>query len=331
MIKLRDIFNRLKPGRIVDLATMIEYESFCGRADGRSDKTTELVVLSLSKLNKYLIQNNCPTAIYKIGPLEMRKFKLYLNECRRFATHPFAKPQEDGLSMHTKYAYLRSIRAAFNRWVAEGFIRSTPFDNMRLLKPPDKIMPTLSPEQLKAIFNTIDKSTPEGFRDYVLFLAYLDTTARLNGLTSLKMDALDIKVGSMKIVGKGGRERFLPIGRKVQKLLWRYIKLYRPDPAMLTGDYVFLTGDGRRLTKNRVEARLKKYGIKAGISGVRVSPHTLRHTACLQWVKNGGDLFSLQKLAGHSSLQVLRGYVNLANSDISEAHHRYSPVDNMDI
>jgi integrase/recombinase XerD len=317
MIKPKDITFSLKSGSIADLATMIEYECFCGRADGRSDKTTELVVLSLCKLNEYLAQNNYPTDIDKIGPMEIRKFKLYLKQCKRFSSHPFAKPQEDGLSPHTRYAYLRSIRAAFNRWVAEGFI--------------DKIIGTLFHEQLKMIFNAIDKSTPEGFRDYVLFLTYLDTAARLNELTNSKMDALDLKGGSMKITGKGGKQRCVPIGRKVQKLLWRYIKLYRLDPLLPAYDYLFLTRDGRRLTNNRVEARLKKYGIKAGISGVRVSPHTLRHTSCLLWVRDEGDLFSLQKLTGHSSLHVLRGYVDLANSDITNAHRRHSPVDNMDI
>ena len=133
------------------------------------------------------------------------------------------------------------------------------------------------------------------------------------------------------MLGKGSKERFVPIGATTQKLLWKYIKLYRPEPALPRFDNVFLTKDGRPLTKNRVEAMMKKYGRKAGISGVRCSPHTLRHTACVMWIRNGGDIFSLQRITGHSSLEVLRGYVNLAQGDILAAHQRYSAVDNLDL
>jgi len=94
-------------------------------------------------------------------------------------------------------------------------------------------------------------------------------------------------------------------------------------------EYVFLTREGRPLTNSRVQALMKRYGRKAGITGVRCSPHTLRHTACLMWIRNGGDVFSLQRITGHSSLEVLKGYVNLAQSDVGTAHRRYSPVDNM--
>ena len=95
-------------------------------------------------------------------------------------------------------------------------------------------------------------------------------------------------------------------------------------------DYVFLTIDGHQLTKNRVEAMLKKYGRQAGIEGVRVSPHTLRHTACLMWMRNKGDVYSLQKITGHASVVSLRIYVNLTQTDVQAAHKRYSPVDNLD-
>jgi len=130
--------------------------------------------------------------------------------------------------------------------------------------------------------------------------------------------------------GKGSKERLVPIGAKVQKALWKYMARYRPEPITPRYDQVFLTRDGHPLTKDRLEAIVERYGKKAGITGVRISPHTFRHTMAVTFLRNGGDVFSLQRILGHSQLEVLRGYVNLAQSDISRVHRRNSPADNLE-
>ena len=92
-----------------------------------------------------------------------------------------------------------------------------------------------------------------------------------------------------------------------------------------------LTRDGHPLTKDRLESIVERYGVKAGITGVRVSPHTFRHTMAVTFLRNGGDVFSLQRIMGHAQLEVLRGYINLAQSDISRVHQRNSPADNLEL
>ena len=134
----------------------------------------------------------------------------------------------------------------------------------------------------------------------------------------------------LKVLGKGNKERLIPIGRQVQRLIWRYINRCRPEPAMANYDFLFLTREGKPLTKDRVGKIMTCYGRKAELQGVRCSPHTLRHSAAVRFLRNGGDVFSLQRMLGHASLDVLRIYVNMAQADIQEAHRRYSPADNMD-
>ena len=168
--------------------------------------------------------------------------------------------------------YLRAIRAAFNRWVNEGLLSSTPFTKVRVPKAPKKVIPIFSQEQLRAFFAAIDPKTPEGCRDYALFSTYLDTGCRLREVTRLKMGDLDLEHRLLHVQGKGGRERLVPFGAEVQKALWKYLHTCRPEPAMASWDYFFLTRQGRRLTNNRVEEIMKKYGCKAGIQGVRCSP-----------------------------------------------------------
>jgi len=312
-----------------ELDNLIEYERFYGRAEGKSEKTIDLTTLALTKLKKFLAESYLPTDATMVDPDAIRAFILYLQSSKRFDSHPYAKSQESGLSGLSINCYLRAIRAAFNRWVDEGLLERSPFERVKVPKAPKKVIPTFSEQQLDAFFRAIDTSTPEGFRDYTLFLLYLDTMCRLSEATSATVDDLNLRERTLRVVGKGNRQRLVPFGVMVQRALWKYMNFYRHQPVVPNHDLLFLTRDGRQLTKNRIEELMKKYGQRAGIRGVRCSPHTLRHTACVMWIRNGGDIFSLQRITGHSSLEVLRGYVNLAQADVSSAHQRYSAIDNL--
>ena len=89
--------------------------------------------------------------------------------------------------------------------------------------------------------------------------------------------------------------------------------------------------DGRPLTRNRIQKRMAAYGKRTEIKGVRISPHTLRHTAAVSFLRNGGDVFSLQRMLGHSSLEMTRHYCELADVDVKKAHLTASPVDNLEL
>jgi integrase/recombinase XerD len=201
---------------------------------------------------------------------------------------------------------------------------------MKIPKAPKKIIPTFGEEQLRQIFAAIDTTSPTGWRDYAIILTLLDTGIRCSELTHLKLTEVNLTSRLLKVWGKGSKERLVPIGAKVQKALWKYSARYRPEPATPRYEQIFLTRDGRPLTKDRLEALVERYGKKAGITGVRVSPHTFRHTMAVTFLRNGGDVFSLQRILGHSQLEVVRGYVNLAQADISRVHRRNSPVDNLE-
>lgn len=314
-----------------ELDSLIEYDRFSRQAEGQSGETITLAAMALTKLKKFLEESHLPTDARNIRSEDIRAFIVHLQGSMRFAKHPYAKGQERALSPLSINCYLRAIRATWNNWVAEGLLERNPFEKVRVPRAPKKIIPTFSDEQLEALLGAIDISTPEGFRDYALFLLYLDTMCRLSEVTNATVEDLNLRERTLRVVGKGNRQRLVPFGVTVQKAAWKYLNLYRPQPAVSNHNYVFLTKDGRRLTKNRVEELMKKYGQRAGIKGVRCSPHTLRHTACVMWIRNGGDIFSLQRITGHSSLEVLRGYINLAQSDISVAHRRYSAIDNLPI
>ncbi len=114
--------------------------------------------------------------------------------------------------------------------------------------------------QIQELLNATDASTPEGVRDYTIILTLLDSGLRVSELCQLKMEHVWLEEGMVKVLGKGNKERLVPIGRQVQRLLWHYISRYRPEPASPRCDAVFLTCDGRPLTKDRVEKLIADYG-----------------------------------------------------------------------
>ena len=142
------------------------------------------------------------------------------------------------------------------------------------------------------------------------------------------MDDIDFLQSFILAKGKGNKERVVPFGSQVRRTLRRYIMHFRPEPdAPRTGE-VFLTEDGLPLTPRAVQSMLLRLSNKAKMSGTRCNPHRFRHTFAKTFLMNGGDIFSLQKILGHSSLEVVKIYVNLITSDILEQHRKFSPVDN---
>lgn len=112
--------------------------------------------------------------------------------------------------------------------------------------------------------------------------------------------------------------------------MWHYIEKIRPQPMNANRNFLFLTHCGHPLSTRGVQIMLRRYGLKARLVGVRCSPHTLRHTAAITFLRNGGDVFSLQRLLGHSNLEMTRRYSELATVDVKKAHIMASPVDNLD-
>lgn len=312
-----------------ELGSLIDGYRLCARSEGKSPNYVSLVTASVKSLLRYLRANDLPTDVFGISTQHIRGFILDLQSVNRFAAHPFAKPQDTKLAGHTVNTYMRSLRA-FWRWLEdEQIIEQNPFSRLKVPKAPKRVIPTFSEEQIRALLAQVDTSSPTGFRNYTIILLLLDTMVRVSELTTCRMEDLNLEGRCLKVWGKGSKERIVPFGRTIQRALWRYTTLYHPEPQTPRQDMLFLNADGRPMTKNRIEAILKGYGKKAGIRGVRVSPHTFRHTGAVAFLRNGGDLFSLQRIMGHSTLEVLRGYVNLNQGDLNRVHGKASPLDNL--
>ncbi|MCK4369130.1 MAG: tyrosine-type recombinase/integrase [Dehalococcoidales bacterium] len=308
---------------------LLQGYQLCAATEGKSPNAIAIVTNSISYFQDFLVSQGISTDITQISQHEIRAFILYLQQKRCFSNHRFNHTQDNGLSGHTINCYLRSIRIFFSWLVSEGIIDCSPFDRVKIPRPIRKVIPTFSDSQIRQLLNVIDTRAPEGYRNYTIILTLLDTGLRVSELCNLKLDNVWLEDGMLKVLGKGNKERLIPIGKQVQRLLWRYINRYRPEAVTANSNFVFLTKDGRPLTKDRMEKIMTYYGKKAELKGIRCSPHTLRHSAAVRFLRNGGDVFSLQRMLGHASLEMTRKYCELADIDVKRAHMTASPVDNL--
>lgn len=316
-------------GLAADPKRLVVGYQFCAATEGKSASAISIVAQSVHYFQRFLGTQPGSLAMTDVTHRDIRAYIFHLQQMRCFASHPLIHTKERGLSGHTINCYLRSLRIFYNWLVSEEIMQSNPFDKVKIPRPPVKVIPAFSASQVEQLLHAINTKTAAGYRNFVIFLTLLDTGLRISELCGLQMENLYMEDGLVKVRGKGNRERLVPIGKQVQRALWHYIDRCRPDPATVHDNLVFLTQTGRMVTKATIQKKMAEYGRKAGLVGVRCSPHTLRHTAAVNFLRNGGDVFSLQKILGHASLEMTRRYCALADVDVKRVHTMASPADNL--
>ncbi len=314
-----------------DLRRLIRGYQLCAATEGKSRSTISIVACSVTYFIDFLTSQGASGDAAEVSCLDIREFILYLQQKPCFSGHRFTRTQDKGLSAHTVNCYLRSLRMFFSWLVSEEVIDSNPFDRVKMPRVPRKVMPTFTDSQIQSLLNSIPVKTAQGYRDYTIIMTLLDTGMRVSELCNLKLADVQLEDGMVKVLGKGNKERVIPIGKQVQRFIWHYLARCRPEPAGPNCDFLFLTREGRQLTKDRIETIVARHGAKAGLVGVRCSPHTFRHTAAVKFLRNGGGVFSLQRLLGHSSLDMTRHYCEIADVDVKTDHITASPVDNLSL
>jgi len=180
-------------------------------------------------------------------------------------------------------------------------------------------------EQASRLLAAPDARTTPGLRDRAMMMLLLDSGLRISELLSLEAGRVDWLSCSATVMGKGRKERSVPFSAKTAQALLEYAQARSKSP--IKSDRLFLGKTGKPICRSKARKLILRYGRDAGIEGVRLSPHTLRHTFAVLYVRNGGDSFSLQQILGHSTLEMTRRYVNLASRDVAEQHKKFSPME----
>lgn len=190
----------------------------------------------------------------------------------------------------------------------------------------EKVIESFQPEQITAMLKPCDE-VPDfyGYRDKAAMLLLLDTGLRASELCDIRLEDVNWDNQTILITnGKGSKQRFVPFAHSVFVALRAYERL---RPTLLAHDYLFVNHFGERLDRDRLRELIIRRGTHAKITGVRLSPHTFRHTFAVQYLLNGGDALSLQAILGHSTLDMTKRYVHFAQTMQKFIHDRVSPAD----
>ena len=160
-------------------------------------------------------------------------------------------------------------------------------------------------------------------RHVAMILILLDTGIRATELCELKINDVDLQNNRLAVWGKGAKERSIPFSANTGKAIWRWLT-QRPKDSI--GDYLFITFKGNPLTRHQLLDRMQSIGKRAGVKNI--TSHRFRHTFAINYLRNGGDIHSLKRILGHSTLQMAETYLAIAQVDIEIAHRRASPVAN---
>lgn len=216
------------------------------------------------------------------------------------------------------------LRCFFGFLSRERMIPQNPFQLVEKPRMERKLIKPLSMDQLRLLLAQCNQKRYEEHRLWTIMVLILDSGLRISEVIGLRKDAIDFQAGVLRVMGKGGKERQVPFGINTKRALWTYMARRGDIPGQ---DLFFVSRFGGRTCRHLLRKEFHRLGAQAGIQGVRVSPHTLRHTFATQYIMNGGDAFSLQQILGHSTLDMVKVYVGLANRDVALLHQKFSPMD----
>ena len=288
-----------------------------------SNRTLDSRKSIVDKLIWFLKQNELPVC----GTLELRQFLAYLTKGHERPGGRWGNAQmTKAVRPRTVHTYHGHLRTLFRWLIQEGILEASPMEAIVApIARADQVQP-FDERQVAALIGAAQK-TIHGKRDYVIVCFLLDTGLRASELCGLKFADLDMAARKCVVLGKGNKHRAVYFGRQSAKALWNYLREEQRDP----GSPVFQSdrggGTGEPLTRSGLLQLIERLGRAAHIEAVRCSPHTFHHTFAVTFLRNGGNVFTLQQILGHTSLQMTNRYVAVSQGDIEKQSRQFSPVD----
>lgn len=218
---------------------------------------------------------------------------------------------------------ISSLKSFYNYYMRMGNIKSNPTDEIDRPKIEKKIPEFLTLEEVSSLLNFKVNNEFEARNKAILELLY-SSGLRISELTSLELSNIDLDECLVRVMGKGSKERIVPLGDYAIDALKEYIYFYRPILNKNNSSYVFLNNRGGILSRQFIFKVIKEECIKKGIRK-NVSPHTLRHTFATHLLKNGADLRIIQELLGHENLSTTQIYTHLTNDKLKHDYEDYFP------
>lgn len=288
-----------------------EYRNYLVLERALSDNSVEAYLRDVNKLSLFCVQQD-------------------LKDCTRVTTetlrHFIEELHKQKIGSKSQARILSGIKSFFHYLCVENITDTNPCDHIDRPRSERKLPDTLNPKEINQIIDSVDLSSRHGERNRTLLETLYSCGLRVTELIELKCSKLFLDDGFLTVIGKGNKERLVPLNKTLVKYLKNYIQLVRSHQNIATGheDFVFLNNRGQQLTRMMIFTIVKK---QAKIAGIKksISPHTFRHSFATHLLQGGADLRAIQTMLGHESISTTEIYMHIDRDFIREEIIQHHP------
>lgn len=279
---------------------------------GLSRNSIQGYLSDLSKLYQYLMEKGDSGNILKLEAEDIKSF------ITNFAS------QE--LNPHSQSRMISGLKSFFQYLLLEKMITSNPMELISSPKIQRNLPDTLSFTEINSMLDQIDCSKPEGIRNKAIIETLYGSGLRVSELVNLKISELSLENSLVRVLGKGQKERWVPMSSTSIHFIQWYLDTWRKSIPIQQGyaDYVFLNRRGKNLSRVMIFQIIKDLALKAGIQKT-ISPHTLRHSFASHLIEGGADLRAVQEMLGHESILTTEIYTHLDRDYLRQTLNQYHP------
>jgi integrase/recombinase XerD len=297
----------------------------------------QIHALVVSFMNYIKVEKGLATNTLTAYDRDLRKFEAFA-EKRSLSLEAVSREHivdflgdlyRQGLDSHSVARHMASLRNFFRFGLAEGAITLDPMLNLESPKTRRRLPVYLRMEDVDRLLNQPDLSTPYGLRDHAILEVLYSTGLRVSELVNLKVSDLEMRVGCLRCIGKGDKERLVPVGRKALAAVRAYLEKSRPQllgkrETVKASPWLFVNRFGNRLSRIAIWRLLTAYGRRAGIRA-RLSPHKLRHSFATHLLERGADLRSVQLMLGHADISTTQIYTHVVEERLKQVYKAHHP------
>ena len=289
-----------------------QFQGYLRLEKSLSPNSVEAYVRDITKLQQFLLIERLHVGPTQVSAAVLREF--------------LATLQGLGLSATSQARTLSGLKAFFSFLIMEDLLKIDPTDTLEAPKTGRHLPDALSYPEVEQLLAAIDLSTDEGLRTRALLEVLYSSGLRVSELCDLRLSNMYAEQGFIKVVGKGNKERLVPIGREALKHLNFYLSGVRGHLDLKSGseDFAFLSKNGRPLSRITVFTTLKKLAELAGLRKT-ISPHTLRHSFATHLIEGGADLRAVQEMLGHASITTTEIYTHLDRDFLRQVITEFHP------
>ena len=274
---------------------------------GNSPKTLTYYQSGMNRFRGFLERN--PTLPELNLPL-LREYVLHL--------------QAEDLSTVTRQSYIRALRAFLTWCYSEDLLPVNLSEKFKLPKAKRKVIDILTDEEARRLMSSFNPRYLIQLRNYCICALMLDSGLRMDEVSTLDLSLLHLPEGYAIVNGKGNKQRVVPLGLNTRKALLRYLNR---RPGCASTGRVFLKSDLQPISDSTIKQMFHKLKKRVGIPRIRA--HLLRHTFATRYLENGGDIYALQQILGHTSLEMVKRYVHSTHQKTVSKFSEYSPLDHL--